>query len=262
MTATGFVDIVELAARIMASTIGHPRALIGIGGPGKSGKSTLARQLAATMANACLVHVDDFYLPSSQRDPRRNPRRNPRHHQRPGSLTPWFDLPRLAQQVLTPAAAGKALRYQRYDWDRYTLAVWIDIPDCTPTIVEGVCSLAAELRSAYTFTVWCTARPALRLHRGLERDGEHARHLWLDLWMPAEEAHATSQQPERFAHLVVDSSDATPGEPVFRMVRHLKPASPGSTRPTPWAHPSSCTHRGFRTQKAASHVGPPLLVYP
>ena len=195
----------------MASAIGHPRALVGIDGPGKSGKSTLARQLAATMGNACLVHVDDFNLPSSQR--------NPRHHQRPGSLAPWFDLPRLVQQVLTPAAAGKAFRYQRYDWDRDTLADWIDIPDGTPTIVEGVCSLAAELRSAYTFTVWCTARPALRLHRGLERDGEHARHRWLDLWMPAEAAYATSLQPECFAHLVVDSSAAAPGEPVFRMVR-------------------------------------------
>jgi uridine kinase len=204
--STDAVDFVELATRVKRVAIGHPRAFVGIDGPGASGKSTLAEQLGAAMGDAHLVHVDDFYLPSSRR------------HERLGEVGPLFDLPRLAEQVVVPGSAGEALRYQRYDWLQDGLAQWIDVPSGAPIVLEGVFCLAAEFRNAYTFKIWCRADPMLRLSRGLARDGEEARSLWIDVWMPAEDEYAASQHPERIVDLVVDSSPNGVGDQVFRIV--------------------------------------------
>ena len=200
------VDIVELASRVKQVAIGHPRAFVGIDGPGASGKSTLAEQLAAAMGDAYLVHVDDFYLPSSRR------------HERLGEVGPSFELPRLTSQVIVPGADGQALSYQRYDWVEDRLAQWIDIPSGAPIVLEGVFCLAAQLRYAYTFKIWCRADPILRLSRGLARDGEEARPMWVDVWMPAETEYAVRQHPDRIADLVVDSSPLGACNQVFRIV--------------------------------------------
>jgi len=204
--SSDIADIVELATRVKRVAMGHPRAFVGIDGPGASGKSTLAEQLVPAMGDAYLVHVDDFYLPSSRR------------HERLGEVGPSFDLPRLAEQVIVPGSAGEALRYQRYDWVQDELAQWIDIPSGAPVVLEGVFCLTAELRDAYTFKIWCRANPMLRLTRGLARDGEEARSMWTDVWMPAENEYAASQHPERLADLVLDSSPDSAGSQVFRIV--------------------------------------------
>lgn len=203
---TDIVDIVELSSRVNQVAIGHFRVFVGIDGLGASGKSTLAKQLAAAMGDAYLVHVDDFYLPSSHR------------HERLGEVGSLFDLPRLSEQVIVPGASGEALRYQRYDWGQDGLTQWIDIPSGAPIVLEGVFCLAAQLRDAYTFKIWCRADPMLRLTRGLARDGEEARSTWVDIWMPAEDEYAVSQHPERIADLVVDSSPVDAGNQVFRIV--------------------------------------------
>lgn len=204
--STGIVSIVELATRVKQVATGHPRAFVGIDGPGASGKSTLAEQLVTAIGDAYLVHGDDFYLPSSRR------------HERLGDVGPLFDLPRLAEQVIVPGSAGEALRYQRYDWVKDALAQWIDIPSGAPVVLEGVFCLTAELRDAYTFKIWCCANPMLRLSRGLARDGVDARSMWTDVWMPAENEYSASQHPERIADLVLDSSPVSADDQIFRIV--------------------------------------------
>jgi uridine kinase len=188
------LDVVELAAQVKRCAIGHPRTFIAIDGLGASGKSTLARRLVAAMGYAFLVHVDDFYLPS------------PRRLERLGKVGALFDLPRLAEQVVRPGSVGAALRYQRYDWEQDALTQSVEIPQGAPLVLEGVFCLAAELRAAYTYKIWCRADSMVRLARGLERDGEAARSTWIKVWMPAEDEYATTQHPERFADLVLDSS--------------------------------------------------------
>ena len=93
--SVGLVDMVELATRVKQVAIGHPRAFVGIDGPGGSGKSTFAERLVAAMGDAYLVRVDDFYLPSSRR------------HERFGKVGQSFDLPRLAEQVIVPGPPAK-----------------------------------------------------------------------------------------------------------------------------------------------------------
>jgi uridine kinase len=194
MTRTVALTVPDLAAAIVRRAVGRPRILVGIDGPGASGKTTLAGQLAAMLAGSAVVHVDDFYLPSADRD------------RRAGQVGALFDLPRLATQVVEPAAAGRELRYQRYDWDTDSLADWLGAPAEVPVIVEGVYCLNQAIRDAYTFTVFCHANPQVRLRRGLERDGHDASARWLDEWMPAEDRYLAAEGPDAFADLVLDSS--------------------------------------------------------
>ncbi|WP_180956517.1 hypothetical protein [Bacillus canaveralius] len=44
------------------------------------------------------------------------------------------------------------------------------------------------------------------MSRGIERDGEEKRHLWEDLWMPAEEFYIKSQNPMDKVDLIIDGT--------------------------------------------------------
>ncbi|NEB77627.1 uridine kinase [Streptomyces sp. SID14478] len=198
-------DLDEVARQIRTRATGAGRrVLVGIDGPGASGKSTFAELLAARLPDARIVHVDDFYRPSDEPRPA-------------DGFGPDFDLTRLHEQVLRPAHDGGPIRYQRFDWDTDALAEWHELPDGVPVIVEGVYSTRAAVRDLYTFTVYCETPRALRLSRGLERDGAEAESQWVDGWMPAEDRYTEAEKPYSYADLVVDGTGEPGTEgPVFR----------------------------------------------
>jgi len=167
---------------------------IGIDGPGASGKSTLATGLAAALPNAVLVEGDDFYRPES--DSSRSEI----------EIAGLFDLPRLASQVLIPHSQGREFQYQRYDWEAGTLGDWAAGANGASLIVEGIYSTHQTLREFYDLRIWVTAPRAVRLARGIGRDGEETRSTWVDFWMPAEDRYVTEQAPQNYAHLVLNGS--------------------------------------------------------
>jgi uridine kinase len=162
--------------------------LIGIDGPGGAGKSTLARALAAELG-AVVVAGDDFHRTGGSRAAG-------------GSAGDEYDWRKLEAQVLAPAAAGRSIRYQRYDWGRDALAEWRTVAAGTPLVVEGVYVLRTELRDYFTYTVWVDTRRDVRLRRGLERDGRQARSDWLK-WMEREDEYMRSHRPRDTADRVV-----------------------------------------------------------
>ncbi|MFD3870243.1 uridine kinase [Streptomyces sp. NPDC058623] len=174
---------------------------MGVDGPGASGKSTLAALLAD--------RLDDFDRPSAERPANTD------------QIAGNFDLPQLLDQVLRPASAGTIVRYQRYDWDHDRLAEWTELAPGTPLIVEGVHALHPNLAEAYTYRIFCDAPRDLRLRRGLDRDGEEARPLWEDEWMPAEDRYPATHIPQSRAGLVLEGSapEATEG-PSSTVVTH------------------------------------------
>lgn len=172
-------------------------ARVGIDGPGASGKSTLAAGLATALPNAVLVEGDDLYRPKS--DPNRSEI----------EIAGLFDLSRLASQVLIPHTEERDLHYQRYDWEAGTLGDWTTGASEAPLIVEGIYSTHKMLRDFYDLRIWVTAPRAIRLARGVERDGEEARSSWVDVWMPPEDRYIAAQTPQDHAHLVLDGSGVT-----------------------------------------------------
>lgn len=171
-------------------------ARVGIDGPGASGKSTFAAGLAEVLPEASLVNGDDFYRP--ELDTNRSAI----------EMAGLFDLSRLESQVLIPHTEGRVLHYQRYDWETGSLGDWATGASGAPLIVEGIYSTHEMFRDFYDLRIWVIAPRAIRLARGIKRDGEEARSKWVDVWMPAEDRYIADQAPQDQAHLVLDGSGA------------------------------------------------------
>jgi hypothetical protein len=161
------LHLAEVLADVMRrDAAGTGIRILAVDGPSGSGKSTLAMRLAA-WSGAPLIQIDDFVSWSD--------------------FAGWW--PRLERQVLTPLLSGLHARYQVRDWanDEFgtSLNGWKTTEWSPLVILEGVtCTrLAAADRLAYR--IWVDAPDDLRLRRGMERDGESHRQLWLD-WMTEE----------------------------------------------------------------------------
>jgi len=123
----------------------------------------------------------------------------------------WNDVagwgPRFAAEVLDPLLAGRDATYLVRDWDGDELGSSLRGTKTTPAaplvVVEGVTCTRRE--SPVTYAVWVEAPYDVRLARGLERDGESHRHLWLR-WMEEEAAFFAADGTGDRADLVLSTA--------------------------------------------------------
>ena len=151
----------DVIAEVMERTADNGVRIIGVDGPQGSGKSTLAARIAA-LIGAPLVQMDDFVS--------------------------WVDLvgwwPRFEAQVLNPLLSRGDAHYQVRDWENdefgTSLNGWKTV-ECSPVVVlEGLTCTRAAAAERLAYRIWVEAPDEVRLRRGLERDGETHRELWLD----------------------------------------------------------------------------------
>ncbi|MGZ4190559.1 MAG: uridine kinase [Actinomycetota bacterium] len=153
--------------------------LVGIGGHGGAGKSTLARSIP----DAQVVGTDEFWDGTE------------------------FELSRLRAEVIEPLLRGEPLEYRAFSWE---LQRWLPEPRAVRpegvVVVEGVCALHKMFRQAYDLRIWVDAPRELRLARGIARDGEGARDVWVNKWMPGEDRYVERDDPISAADLILDGS--------------------------------------------------------
>jgi hypothetical protein len=159
-------------------TLGGGRLLC-IDGPAGSGKTTLAEQVFEAFPGSRVVHLDDLY-------------------------DGWSGLPRVDRQVgslLGPLAEGRPGSYRRFDWgaDAYAETVVVDPVDLL--VLEGVGAGAAD-PALVTALVWVEAPEAVRLSRGLARDGSVLADHWVR-WQHDEAEHFAAHGTRERADLVV-----------------------------------------------------------
>lgn len=185
-------DECDALAVIVASVVGAaprlgPVRLVAIDGPAGSGKTTLAEAVACAFVGrgreAVVLHLDDLYEGWSGLE---------------GSL--W---PRLAAQVLDPLRRGRPGRYQRYDWVAGAFDGWVDVPVPQVLVLEGCGSARREADGLVVLRVWVEAPPAVRLERGLARDGKAARGHW-EQWMADEAVHFARERTAERADVRLD----------------------------------------------------------
>jgi hypothetical protein len=181
----------DLAADVLAAPplLGGTR-LVCVDGPAGSGKTTFGRRLAAAL-DAPLVHMDDLYA----------------------GWTMVGAAARLAAGVLRPLRCGRPGAYHRYDWHAGVFAAEpTAVPVAAALVVEGCGSCPPALDALTTLRVGVEAPAALRLSRGLARDGEAMRADWLR-WQAMEAAVYAAEQTRARADLLVDGAPALPDPP-------------------------------------------------
>ncbi|MBS4192803.1 uridine kinase [Bacillus sp. FJAT-49705] len=170
--------------------------LLGIDGCGGAGKSTLAQSFKEVGGNnVTIIHMDDFYKPSAFRKLVSNK-----------AIGGNWDSERVKKQVLEPLSNNEQTKYQRYDWEKDIMAEWHNVPSGGLVVIEGCYSLIKTLNNYYNFKIWVDTPEELRLSRGIDRDGEEKRHLWEDLWMPAEDQYIKEQNPMGTVNLIIDGA--------------------------------------------------------
>ena len=153
--------------------------LVGIGGHGGAGKTTLAGMIDG----AQIVSTDEFWDGEA------------------------FDIDRLRREVVEPLVRGQDATFGSYDWvTRETRGSRV-VAARGVIVVEGVCALHRMLRDAYAVRVWVDAPYDVRLARGIARDGEEARRTWVEVWMPSEDRYVEADDPLSATHVVVDGSE-------------------------------------------------------
>jgi uridine kinase len=161
---------------IAAASQGKVMTLVGIGGHGAAGKTTLARMIP----DAQIVSTDEFWDGKE------------------------FEIERLGREVVTPLSAGLTARFSSYDWVAGERRGSRTVEPSGIVVVEGVCALHRTLRDAYAVRVWVEASYDVRLARAVARDGEEARRTWTEVWMPSEDRYVERDDPVSCAHLVLD----------------------------------------------------------
>src|SRR5262249_14669261 len=144
------VDADSVLERVASIRLAQPFALVGIGGHGGAGKTTLAH----LVPQAVVVGADEV-LDGAR-----------------------FDLERLRPEVSARLVRGEPAAFASFDWVAGEPRGSRTVAPFGIVVVEGVCALHRMFRDDYAFRVWVEAPREVRLARGLARDGEAARATW------------------------------------------------------------------------------------
>jgi uridine kinase len=159
-----------------------------IDGPGGTGKSTLAGQLAKDLG-AQIIPMDHFLLPEAS--------------YRLSAIAKNYDLERFVQDVIDPIVLGEPIRYEVLDSKTGKPRI-IRVPREKPVIIEGIYSLEIRAREAYDFSFFVNADRETLLRRAVSTAGEFGS--WLSKWLVGEETYLDAQSPKLAATLILDGS--------------------------------------------------------
>jgi uridine kinase len=170
-------DLID-AIRASDAPAGVKTRIVAVDGAGGAGKSSLAGLLACEL-EAPIVHTDDF---ASWENP-----------------VDWW--PELITHALEPLAEGRSASYRPTSWGGEEKAQVV-IEPAAFVILDGVTASRDAFRPYLTFSIWIETPREVRLRRGLQRDGMHARAQWED-WMQAEDRYVERERPAERADRVL-----------------------------------------------------------
>ena len=201
MEIYGFEEALDSLPDVIADLseeMGH--FYIAIDGVSGSGKTTLAERLAEAL-DAQVIHMDDFYLPLTDRVGERIAS--------PG----WnVDYERFAREVARPALDRKPISYGVFDCATQSVRKTVTLSDSRYLIVEGCYAMHPEIPDFYDLRITLSADRALCEKRILERDGEALLRRFQNEWFPLEEEYLQAYMVEELSDIVVTADASASGQ--------------------------------------------------
>ena len=148
--------------------------IVAIDGMCLSGKTTFANEVAKSFG-ANVFHIDDFYLPVSERAKD--------WKEKAGSN---IDTERFLSEVLTPASGGKTVRYRAFDCHKNKTEFKGNFEPTPVVIVEGTYSCLPRFQKFYSLKVFMRCTHETQLERLKKRNTESIN-SFLETWIPLEE---------------------------------------------------------------------------
>lgn len=176
VVASRFAPVLQALAAI-ARQPASARMLVTIDGPCASGKTTLAA-LLAQVTGATVIHLDDFYLPHAQKTAERLAI--------PGGNA---DVERFQIEVLTPWLQGIPFAHQPYSCHDDRLLPPLTVQPCPITLVEGSYSNLPPLARHASVRLFLSVDPKEQRRRLCARNGEASLPMFLNRWIPLENAY-------------------------------------------------------------------------
>jgi uridine kinase len=161
--------------------------VVAIDGPAGSGKSVFAERLS-TVLSAKVICLDDLT---------------------PSWTGPDREADLLVQQVLLPLSQGMHARFHFFDWVKDQYTEWRDVPPDPILLVEGVGAGSRIVRPFVSQLIWVESPSAVRLERGLARDGTERLPEW-ERWRLREDALFAREATRAAADLLVDGAPTKP----------------------------------------------------
>ncbi len=149
----------------MSKTYNKP-FVIGVAGGSGSGKSTVTRQVLASIGPemAAVVYQDDYYLDQTHMSPEERRKTNYDHPQA-------FDWPLMMQQVQA-LRRGESIEMPEYDFSLHNRSSkTITVKSAPVVVVEGLFALFdADLRKMMSLKIFVDTAADVRFIRRLQRD--------------------------------------------------------------------------------------------
>ena len=166
--------------------------LVAIDGSCTAGKSTLAAALAREL-DCTLFRMDDFFLRPEQRTPQRLAE--------PGGNV---DYERFREEVLLPLKAGTPVAYRPYDCGTGGLKEPVAVTPKRINIIEGTYSHHPYFGDVYDLKVFTDIEEPEQLENIRARNGEEKLAVFVERWIPKEEAYFQKFRIKEQSDIVVE----------------------------------------------------------
>ncbi len=173
-----------------------PHALCILDGPIASGKSTLAARLEKVIPQLQLVHMDDYCIPFARKTSERLAV--------PGGNA---DAERLEEEVLRPLREGRPGRVRRYNPHADAYAPDETVYPDRPILIEGNYCFLPGIRQYAAKTFYLLEKENVTIPRILRRNGRAYLAVFLEKWIPLEEAYREAYGLPAAADVIWEGSD-------------------------------------------------------